>query len=66
MDKALNINKINSNFYSWRVADARVVGGKNTNNGWKIVAQEAIIVVQSFLLELHQVTEVMFLGQFIC
>ncbi|MDZ7898649.1 MAG: hypothetical protein U5N85_11580 [Arcicella sp.] len=40
MDKALNINKINSNFYSWRVADARVVGGKNTNNGWNFSFQQ--------------------------
>ena len=29
----MNINKIHSRFRSWRVADARVVGGKNTNNG---------------------------------
>lgn len=34
MSNALNINKIYSEFCSWRVADARVVGRKNTNNGW--------------------------------
>ncbi len=33
MNNILNINKIHSDFRSWRVADARVVGGKNTNNG---------------------------------
>ncbi|MDZ7896885.1 MAG: hypothetical protein U5N85_02495 [Arcicella sp.] len=34
MNKALNTDKINSHFRSWRVAYAYVVGGKNTNNGW--------------------------------
>ncbi len=34
MDKILNINKINYDFHSRRFAYARVVGRKNTNNGW--------------------------------
>ena len=33
MVNVLNINKINKCFHSWRVADARVVGEKNTHNG---------------------------------
>ena len=33
MVKTLSINKIDSNFRSWRVAYTRVVGGKNTHNG---------------------------------
>ena len=33
MIKRLNINKIDKYFHGWRVADARVVGGKNTHNG---------------------------------
>ena len=33
MVNILNINKIDKYFYSWRVAFARVVGGKNTHNG---------------------------------
>ena len=33
MIKMLNINKIDKYFRNRRVADARVVGGKNTHNG---------------------------------
>jgi hypothetical protein len=36
MNNMLKIDKIYSGFHSWRVADAHVVGGKNTNNGWNI------------------------------
>ena len=34
MVKTLNINKIDSNFRSWRVAYARVVGGKTPTTAW--------------------------------
>ena len=33
MVNVLNIYKIDKYFHIWRVADARVVGGKNTHNG---------------------------------
>ena len=33
MVNVLTINKIDKYFHTWRVADARVVGGKNTHNG---------------------------------
>ena len=35
MVKILNINILDKYFHSWQVADARVVGEKNTHNGWK-------------------------------
>lgn len=37
INKMLNTNKMYNYYNSWRVADAHVVGRKNTNNGWSIL-----------------------------
>ena len=40
-----NINKLHTDIQDWRIAYARVVGRKNTNNGWKGLRNSLLILI---------------------